>query len=157
MTKKVGKQDLKKLIENVLNEDTVQISNIKNKLYKKKKDVFDNYKDDIEDLASNDNAAGSISQADVSTAYTEPNQSEIDAARYLSQGITMGNKTDRNKMLNFVGSAEADATEFSASDVTPVDAKDIRSMAFKSMQNLSADPQTPLLPWDSFRKAWPRH
>ena len=144
MTKKVTGNDLKKLLEGVLNEDaTVKIAKIDKKLYKKPKSDFANYKDNIEDLASNDNAAGSISQLDVSTAYTEPDQGEIDAARYLSQGLKMSPAKvlkDRETMLNFVGSAEADATEFSAAEVESIDATKIRSLAFKSMQNLSADP-----------------
>ena len=121
----------------------VKIANIDKKLYSKSKKDYSKYEDDIEDLAKNDDTPTSISQADISQAYSDTDQGEIDAARYLSQGIKMSPAqalADRENMLKFVGSAEADATKFSASPVEPIDATKIRSLAFKSMQNLSADP-----------------
>ena len=151
MSKKVTGNDLKKLLEGVLSEvDNVKIAGIDKKLYKKKKDEFDNFKDGIKDLASNDKSPGSISQVDVTTAYTEPDQDEIDAARYLGQGLRMTHKADRENMLKFVGNAEAEEAEFSAQAVESVPAEKIRSIAFKSMQNLSADPAKTSTPMGQF-------
>jgi len=151
MSKKVTGNDLKKLLEGVLSEVAgVKIANIDKKLYKKQKSEFSSFKDGIKDLASNDSSPADISQDDVSKAYSEPNADEIAAGRYLGQGLKMGHKDDRDNILKFVASAESEAAEFSANTIEPVKAEDIRSIAFKSMQNVSADPSDIKAPMGQF-------
>lgn len=139
MSKKITGKDLRKLVESALMEDNVNLAGLKAKLFKKAQSDYDTKEPQIKSLASNDNINTSISQDDVTKAFKDEEQNEIDAARFLKDKI-LAKHPDRKRMVDFVANAEADATEFEAGVIQAVAPEKIRSIAFKSMQNLSSDP-----------------
>lgn len=142
MGNKVTKETLKSLIEGVLSEKappSIIVSDLGKKIYSNSD--YSSKEKDIEALASLDGDATSIEQADVTAAFADKanNKDEIDASKWLAANIQRS-KPESEKMINFVAKAAADAAKFQAGDVKTIDPEKIRSIAFKSMQTVSADP-----------------
>ena len=136
MSKVTGK-DLQRLIEGALDEritlsalpdliDPIEISKAKTK--------------DIKSLASNDEDQSDISQIDVSTAFAEPNKPEKDAANFIAKSIKPAEE-ESGEMIGFIAKAASDAAEFTTSDIEYSDPKEIVSIAYQSLQTVSADPE----------------
>jgi hypothetical protein len=138
MSKVTGK-DLERLIERAGN---VSLAGLRDKIYKSKKVDFDDEEDHIKGLAQNDADATAVSQADVTKAFVDDEQSEKDAASFLGGAIRMS-EPDSKKMLTYVANASTDAAEFTAGDIQTIDSEKIRSIAFKQLQTVSADPSEP--------------
>ena len=141
MTKKVTGKDLKTLIEGVLNEKkaSIDLTNLKDKLYKGLQSDYKTKEPDIQDLANLDTPDSKIDQGDVNKSFNDPQSSEAEAAKWLAKSIQRS-KPESETMISYVANAAADAAEFKAGDIQSVPAEEIRSIAFKSMQNVSADP-----------------
>ena len=136
MSKVTGK-DLQRLIEGALNEkitlsalpdliDPIEIPKAKAK--------------DIKSLANNDKVQSDISQDDVSIAFKAPNKPEKDAANFIAKSIKPAEK-ESNEMIRFNAKAASDAAEFTAGEVEIIDPKEIVSIAYQSLQPVSADPE----------------
>jgi hypothetical protein len=132
MGKKVTGGQLKTLIERVT------MNGLKDKVYDTRKMDYDTKEPDIEDLAQNDDDDTAISQTDVTQAYVDDNESEKSAAQFLAKSLKKGR--DAEKMINYVTNAVTDAAEFTAGDAQSIDSEEIRSLAFKQLQTVSADP-----------------
>lgn len=147
MVNKVTKETLKSLIEGVLSEKvmpSIKLADLEDKIYSSSKPEFTSKEKDIKDLAGLEDDPKSIEQSDVTAAFADKanNKDEIDASKWLAGNIQRS-KPESGKMINFVANAAADATKFEAGDVKTIDPEKIRSIAFKSMQTVSADPSNP--------------
>tara|TARA_R110002020_G_scaffold184661_1_gene381798 strand:+ start:103 stop:1488 length:1386 start_codon:yes stop_codon:yes gene_type:complete len=135
MSKVTGK-DLESLIERVA------LTGLRDKIYMQKKADYDTKEPDIEDLAQNDADDTTISQNDVTKAFADDDQAEKDAASFLGGGIKRS-KPESEKILTYLANATTDAAEFTAGDIQTIDSEKIRSIAFKQLQTVSADPDEP--------------
>ena len=132
MSKVTGK-DLERLIERVA------LTGLRDKVIPTKKPEYP--QDDIEDLAQNAVPGDEVGQDDVEKAYTDNDEAEKSAALFLAKSLEDGDEKD--DMVDYVTNAATSAAEFTADDADIVDSEKIRSIAFKQLQTVSADPDKP--------------
>ena len=133
---KVTGKDLESLIERVT------LTGLRDKIYDPKKTDYDANEQPISSLAQNDDDNTSISQADVTKAFADNDQPEKDAASFLG-GAIKRSEPESKKILTYLANASTDAAEFTAGDIQTIDSEKIRSLAFKQLQTVSADPSEP--------------
>jgi len=137
-------KELDKLIEQVLAEK-INVQGLKDKILQKPdyQTPYSNKKTDIDDLAALDGDSTTIGQPDVTAAFSDnAKDKERAAALFLSKALKKNSdeKKEINQFLSTVTKAKTDAAEFTAGKVQAIDPKNIRSIAFKSLQTVSADP-----------------
>ena len=135
MSKVTGK-DLERLIERVA------LTGLRDKVIPTKKPEYP--EDDIEDLAQNAVPPNEVGQDDVEKAYTDNDEAEKSAALFLAKSLEDGDEKD--DMVDYVTNAATGAAEFTADDADTIDSENIRSIAFKQLQTVSADPDDPKAP-----------
>ena len=112
---------------------------MQDKLYPNLQSDYKQKEKDIKALAKLSKPDSKIDQGDVSQSFNDPQSSEAEAAKWLAKSIDTSDDASE-KMISYVANAAAVAAEFKAGDIESVPAEKIRSIAFKSMQNVSADP-----------------
>ena len=139
----VVSKEIDKLIEKILSEK-INVQGLKDKIKRSPnyQPAYDNKKTDITNLAALDNIAGSIDQPDVTKAFDDDaKEKERAAALFLTKAIKQSK--ERRELDRFISNAVTNitnATEFKAGEIQSLDPGKIRSIAFKSLQTVSADP-----------------
>ena len=103
MANKLTKDKLDVLIEQVLNEKKIKLTDIPDSLKSAEKKIYQKTnspeKKNVQTLAKNDKDNENISITDIEKAYTEKSKDELDAIDFLDKSLNRGNNADVYKQL----------------------------------------------------------